>query len=313
MSHTSTCDATDPGHTHLLVDACVIERLEDPEHRRAANRAMGVSALGLALAGAFELAVALLTGSVALLCDALHNLSDLSTSAVPLLGCRIPRRSPSAAHPYGYERAEDLAGLGVALVIWASAVFAGIESYRKLVGHAPTTRLAAGLVAALVGIVVNRAVGWYKGRVGRRINWVPLLADARHSWLDSLSSGGALIGLLAVAAGYRLGDPVAGFVVTLFILHVGYEVTTQIATHLADGVDPDDLVAARHAALAVEGVADVTARGRWSGRSLNLDLDVGLDPALPLAEAQAIAARAARAALDAVPEARRVRCAPVAH
>lgn len=273
---------------------------------------MGVSAVGLAAAGAFELAMALITGSVALLGDALHNLSDVSTSAVVFLGFRISRRPPSEAHPYGYERAEDLAGIGVALVIWASAVFAGYESYRKLVGHAPTTKITVGLAAAAVGIVANRAIGWYKQRVGRQINSVTLIADAKHSWLDSLSSAGAFVGLLLVAAGKRLGDPIAGFVVTLFILHVGYDVTKEIAAHLADGVDPEALAAARTAALRVDGVADVAARGRWTGRSLRIELEITVAGDPRLGEAQQIAHAAARAVLDAVPDARSVSAYPVA-
>jgi cation diffusion facilitator family transporter len=105
-------------------------------HRHAANRAIVVSAVGLALTGAIELAIALLTGSVALLGDALHNLSDVSTSAVVFLGFAVSRKPPTRTHPYGYERAEDLAGLGVPLVILASAVFAGYQHTDQCRGHA---------------------------------------------------------------------------------------------------------------------------------------------------------------------------------
>jgi len=88
---------------------------DDAAHRRDANRAVGLSAAGLALTGLVELLLAVITGSVALLGDAIHNLSDVSTSAVVFLGFRVSKRPASASHPYGYERAEDLAGLGVAI------------------------------------------------------------------------------------------------------------------------------------------------------------------------------------------------------
>src|SRR5579859_7326453 len=84
------------------------DEAREREHRTAANRAIAVSALGLALTGAIELAIALLTGSVALLGDALHNLSDVSTSLVVFLGFWISKRKPSPSHTYGYERAEDI-------------------------------------------------------------------------------------------------------------------------------------------------------------------------------------------------------------
>ena len=74
--------------------------------------------------------------------------------------------------------------------------------------------------------------------VGRRINSATLVAAARHSRLDALSSAGALAGLIAVACGQSWGDPVAGLAVTLFICHVGYEVTADVMHRLADGIDP---------------------------------------------------------------------------
>src|SRR5213592_3789156 len=111
---------------------------DDAADRRAANRAVAVSAAGLAVTGVVELLLAVLTGSVGLLGDAIHNLSDVSTSAVVFLGFRLSRRPATARYPYGLDRAEDLAGIGIAVVIWASAAFAGYESIRKLIGHAPT-------------------------------------------------------------------------------------------------------------------------------------------------------------------------------
>lgn len=200
-------------------------RHDEQAHRREANRAVAFSAVGLALTGGLELVLALVTGSVALLGDALHNLSDVSTSAVVFYGFRVSKRAPTAAYPYGYERAEDLAGLGVALVIWLSAAFAGFESYLKFVRNGETGFVAIGIAGAAFGIVGNQVVAWYKARVGRRIQSATLRADAKHSSLDALSSLGALIGLLIVATGRRWGDPVAGFVVTLFIIQVGFTVT----------------------------------------------------------------------------------------
>src|SRR5216684_2994293 len=206
---------------------------DDTGDRRQANRAIGASALGLAATGLIELLLAVLTGSVGLLGDAIHNLSDVSTSAVVFLGFRLSRRPPTERYPYGLERAEDLAGIGIAVVIWASAAFAGVESIRKFLEHGQTAHVGAGIVGALIGILGNQVVARYKLVVGRRINSGTLIADARHSWLDALSSAGALAGLIAVALGQPWGDPFAGLAVTAFICHVGYQVTADVARRLA--------------------------------------------------------------------------------
>jgi len=284
--------------------------LNDRADRRDANRAVGVSAFGLALTGMLELALALVTGSVGLLGDALHNLSDVSTSVVVFAGFRLSKRPSTPTHPYGWERAEDIAGLGVALVIWASAVLAGYISLHKLLEHGRTSHVAFGMAAAVVGIIGNQVVARYKGRVGRRIQSATLVADAQHSWLDALSSAGALLGLVGVAAGLRWADAVAGLVVTAFICHVGYEVTGDLLAHLMDGVDPDVVGSAISAAETVPGVDHAHARARWMGRSLLLEIEGFIDPTTPLVEAGDLREAVEAAVVEAVPEARDVQWIP---
>jgi len=288
----------DPGAAFPLPGA-----RDDATDRRAANRAVAVSAIGLAATGLIELLLAAVTGSVGLLGDAIHNLSDVSTSAVVFLGFRLSRRPPTARYPYGLERAEDLAGIGIALVIWASAAFAGIESVRKLIEHGHTTHVGAGIAGAVLGIVGNQIVARYKLVTGRRINSATLVADARHSWLDALSSAGALAGLIAVALGQPWGDPVAGLAVTAFICHVGYQVTTDVVRRLADGIDPAIITTAEAAAASVPGVLHAHARARWTGRSLRVEIEGWVDPDLPAREADAIGQHVADALARQLPQA----------
>lgn len=290
--------------------AGALSEAEESAHRRAANRAVGVSAAGLAVTGGIELALAIFTGSVALLGDALHNLSDVSTSFVVFFGFRVSKRRPSARYGYGYERAEDIAGLGVALVIFASAIFAGYVSYQKFVSGAGTAHLTVAMVAAVIGMIGNLGVAQYKRVVARRIQSVTMQAEATHSWLDTLSSLGALVGLIGVSLGFRWADPVAGFAVTLFILHVAYEVTSEIVHHLMDGVDPDHVEAARRAVTALPGIQSATVRGRWMGRSLVVEVEGTLDGGTALHAAQKRTAAVERAVFSAVPEARRVTWIP---
>src|SRR3984885_4611398 len=276
---------------------------DDAQERREANRAIAVSAIGLAATGTAELVLAVLTGSVGLLGDAIHNLSDVSTSAVVFAGVRLSRKGPTERDPYGLDRAEDLAGIGIAVVIWASAVFAGYESIRKLVDHGTTSHVGLGIAGAALGIVGNQVVARYKLIVGRRINSATLVADARHSWLDALSSAGALAGLIAVACGQSWGDPVAGLAVTLFICHVGYEVTADVLHRLADGVDPDVIVRAEAAAGSVPGVIHAHARARWTGRTLRVEVEGWVDPELPARDADALGRLVAAEISGHLPEA----------
>jgi cation diffusion facilitator family transporter len=281
----------------------LVSTRDDSKDRREANRAVAVSAVGLAATGLVELLIALLTGSVGLLGDAIHNLSDVSTSAVVFLGFRLSRRPPTDRYPYGLERAEDLAGIGIAVVIWASAAYAGFESVRKLIEHGHTTHVGWGIAGAALGIAGNQVVARYKLVIGKRINSATLVADARHSWLDALSSAGALVGLVAVALGQSWGDPVAGLAVTAFIGHVGYEVTSDVVRRLADGIDPHVITAAEAAAGSVPGVIHAHARARWTGRTLRVEIEGWVDPDLPARDADALGRDVALALAEQLPEA----------
>lgn len=275
---------------------------DDSAHRRAAHQAIATSAIGLALTGAAELAIAVLTGSVGLLGDALHNLSDVSTSLVVFLGFRLSKQPATPTHPYGYERAEDLAGLGVALVVWASAVFAGVVSVHKLAEHGRTSHLGFGMAAALIGIIGKQFVARYKHRVGQRIHSVTLQADATHSSLDALASLGALLGLLGVAAGFSWADGVAGLVVTAFIVHVGWQVTSEVVGHLMDGVNPEVLARSETAANAVPGLEHVHVRARWMGRSLLIEVEGFVGPRITVETAETIGHQVHDAVIRSVPE-----------
>jgi len=275
---------------------------DDASERQQANRAVAISALGLALTGLVELAIALVSGSVALLGDALHNLSDVSTSVLVFVGFRASRRLPTERYPYGFERAEALAGIGVALVIWSSAVVAGYESIEKLIHHGGTGHVGWGIAAAAVGIAGNQLVARYKLTVGRRIRSATMVADAKHSWLDALSSAGAMLGLIGVALGWAWADAVAGIVVTGFICHVGWEVTSDIAHRLLDGVDPEIITTAEATAIEVPGVQHAHARARWTGRTLRVEVEGFLDSATPLAAADQIGRSVAAMLTSRIPE-----------
>jgi cation diffusion facilitator family transporter len=166
------------------------------------------------------------------------------------------------------------------------------------------------MAAAVVGIVGNQVVARYKRRVGGRIQSNTLLADAKHSWLDAVASAGALLGLVGVAAGLWWADGVAGLLVTGFIVHVGYEVTSDVVAHLMDSVDPRVLVDAEAAALTVPGVEHEHLRARWLGRTLLVEVEAFLASATRREDAEHLGRDVRAAILRAVPQCRAVVWSP---
>jgi len=253
-------------------------------------RAIAVSSLGLLLTSTLELTVVIFSGSVALLADGLHNLGDVFTTVGVYFGFRTSRKLPTRRYPYGYGRAEDLAGILIVAAIWGSAVLAGIQSFEKLLSGRGTSHLTLGMVAAVIGIVGNQLVARYKLRVGRAIKSAPLIVDARHSRLDAIASLGALIGLIGVALGFRQADPLAGFAITVLIVHIGIDATRDVVARLMDV--HDDEVAGEVASLAraipgVGGLGDL--RVRWLGRQAEVRLVIHVSPTMPITDAHELA------------------------
>lgn len=248
------------------------------------------SLLALMLTAAFQLFVVLITGSVALLADTVHNFGDALT-AVPLwIAFSLGRRRPTRRFTYGYGRVEDLAGVIVVLTILGSAIFAGYESIMRLLNPRTLNNLWVVVVASLIGFVGNEAVAIFRIRVGREIGSAALVADGQHARVDGLTSLGVLVGALGVWLGFRLADPIMGLVITLAILRIVWESGKAVFTRLLDGVDPDVIDEMRQASLEVSGVQEVSdVRVRWLGHRMHAELNVTVRADLSVEEGHEIA------------------------
>jgi cation diffusion facilitator family transporter len=265
-------------------------------------RAVRISLLGLATTAAAQLIVFSVSGSVALLGDALHNLAD-SLTAVPLgLAFLVGRRPPSRRYVYGYGRAEDLAGLAVVGAIVASSVAAGYESVNRMLHPQHVQLLGAVAAAAAVGFLGNEWVARYRINVGRRIGSASLVADGLHARTDGLTSLAVLAGAAGVAAGFRLADPIAGLVITVAIVLVGREAARDVFRRLMDAVEPELVDRCASVLGAVAGVRAVgDLRLRWSGHALWAEAEVVVSGQLTVSQGHQIAELARHALLHEVP------------
>src|SRR2546421_2318187 len=271
------------GHEHGRVDA-------DLYGNRAGLRAVQISTVGMFIVAAIQFAIATIGGSAGLFADALHNLGDVLTTVALWIAFVIARRAANQRYTYGYYRAEDLAGVFIVLVIIASAVAGAVESILKLTSGSVPTQLPLSIAAALVGVAGNELLAQYKISVGRRINSVPLIADGQHSRIDGLTSLAAFAGLIGVALGLRIADPIAGLVITVVILTVVYSTTRSVLQRLLDAVDSrvvPSIVSIASEVPGVEAVNDV--RARWVGHTLHVALNIEVDAELTLVKAHAIA------------------------
>ena len=241
-------------------------------------RALKLSLVMLGITAVGQLAVVLVSGSVALLADTIHNFSDALT-AVPLwIAFAIGGRAATRRYTFGYRRAEDLAGLFVLLMIGASAVLAAYESISRLITPQPMTNIPIVIVAGLVGFAGNEAVALLRIRVGRSIGSAALVADGYHARTDGLTSLAVVVGALGVAAGYPLADPLVGLLITAVILVVLKQATGQMLGRLMDAVEPELVEQVETIAASVPEVQSVErVRLRWLGHALEASLAITVD------------------------------------
>ncbi len=288
-------------HSHDSADK-VDEALEAS---RDGIRALWVSLLVLIVTAAVQAVVVVLSGSVALLGDTIHNVADALT-ALPLgLAFLVGRRPPTRRYTYGYGRAEDLAGLAVVLVIALSSALAGYESVRRLTHQAHVSQLGLVAVAAVVGFTGNELVARYRITVGRRIGSAALVADGLHARTDGFTSLAVLVGAAGVAVGWQWADPVVGLVITVAILLVLRGAAREVYRRLMDAVDPALVAQAEHSLGGTDGVLRVgRVRLGWIGHQLHAEAEIELDPTLSLVAAHAIALDAEHRLLHDVPRLR---------
>jgi cation diffusion facilitator family transporter len=269
----------------------------------AGIRAVKVSLIVLGLTAGAQVAVLLVSGSVALFADTVHNFSDALT-AVPLwIAFAMSRRSATRRYTYGFGRVEDLAGLFVLLVIAVSAAVAAIEAVRRLVDPVPLSHLAWVAAAGVIGFVGNEMVAVYRIRVGKRIGSAALRADGMHARTDGLTSLGVVGGAVGVALGFPLADPIVGLVIACAIGAMLVVAARDVFRRLLDGVDPELVVTAQRVLAERSDVRAVRqVRMRWVGHRLEADVELDVESRLTLAEAHRLAHDAEHELSHAIPK-----------
>lgn len=272
-------------HSHDSADS-----IDDAlEASRDGIRAVKISLVVLLVTALAQAVLVIITGSVALLADTIHNFSDALTALPLWIAFVLGRRKPTKRFTYGYGRAEDLAGLFIIFMIAASAVVAGYESVRRLLDPASLSYPWVVIAAGVIGFAGNELVATYRIRTGRRIGSAALVADGLHARTDGFTSLAVVIGAFGVIAGFPLADPIVGLVITIAILVVLRGAARDIYRRLMDAVDPTITETATQTLLDTTGVVDVeSVRLRWLGHQLSADAAIVVDPDLDLLSAHDI-------------------------
>ena len=229
------------------------------------------------------------SGTVSVLSDGFHSLTDAASNVVGLVGIRAARRPPDADHPYGHRKFETVAAAGVTAFL-VIVVFEVLRAaFNSLVGRSTPPEISmTGFVVMLGTVAVNLVVIRYESREAERLGSELLLADALQTRGDVWTS----LTVIAALAGARLGlpilDPLAALVVAGFIGRAGYQIASATTRILSDRVviSEADLESVVLGVPGVVGCHQIRTRG--STDHVFLDLHVWLPPEMPLVDAHAL-------------------------
>lgn len=228
-----------------------------------------------------------LTGAVSVLTDGFHSLTDSASNVVALVGVSVARRPPDRNHPYGHRKYETMASLGILVflvLVLVEVLGAALDRFRT--GATPKV-FPEGVGVMVVTLAVNLVVVRYELRQGRRLASEVLLADAKHTRSDVLTSGTVIVALAGVWLGYPILDPLAAVLVAGFIGHACWEIAQSASRILSDEI----VIAEDDVRSVVESVPDVLGchqiRTRGSSDHVFVDLHIWIRGDTPLEAAHA--------------------------
>jgi cation diffusion facilitator family transporter len=247
-----------------------------------------------------KVAVGAVGGSMALVADGIHSLSDMATDLAVLLGHHFGSKEPDVEHPYGHGRLETFAAGFVALflILVGSAMiyYAAIDIAKGNTGKAS----GAVLVAASISVVVKELLYRLTKRVAVECHSSMLYANAWHQRSDALSSVAVIVGVVALRFGFGYGDQIAAIGVGLMIILVGARIMGDCLSELAERALDEDTI--EHVKSIINADSSIRQwhklRSRAVGREIFLDLHILVDPALNVASAHEISANLEKALAD---------------
>ncbi len=253
-------------------------------------RATKISLVGLGITAALQAVIVVFSGSVALLSDTLHNVTDALT-AIPLwIAFAAGMRPATRRYTYGFNRAEDAAGFLIVVAIGVSAALVIWESVNRLFEPRLMDHIPWVIAAGFIGALGNELVARYRIRVGHEIGSEALITDGHHARTDAMTSLAVVAAGFGAAFGAEWVDPVAGLVVASGILWLLIKSGRKMTRRLLDGIEPEIVDEAAEAIKSVDGVLAIDdLRVRWHGHQLRIAASVAVSPELTVKDGHDIA------------------------
>ncbi|HWQ30215.1 MAG TPA: cation diffusion facilitator family transporter [Negativicutes bacterium] len=252
------------------------DNVKHAEDFKAAEKWAIIGIVGNLVLTAFKAFAGIVGGSSAMVADAMHSASDIVASAVVYVSLKIAKKPADKEHPYGHGKAEAISAAAVGLMLIAAGFVIIKTAYTTISSGSVEAPGIIALYAAIASIVIKEAMYRVTYKVGKRINSPSTIANALDHRSDAFSSIATFIGIGGAILGFPVMDPIAGGLVALFILKMGYDIVADAANQIMDKCPGNEkLTQIEEAILSTPGVQSThDIRIRQSGPFYLVDLDI---------------------------------------
>lgn len=263
----------------------------DDDRKFMANLSSIFSIFGNILIFVVKFVLGFITGSVTLIADAFHTLSDIGTSAVIIIGFKISEKPADKEHPFGHGRAEYIVSLVVALLL----IVSGYELAKKSIVNINTEHEILFnwyfVLIVFLTIVLKEFMAFFSERISERITSSAVKADAWHHHSDAISTGLVIAAMIGGKFGFKFLDSVTGFLISLYIAYIGIKIALDSANSIIGTPPSDELLNTIKTAGAnqpdIKDIHDIIVNCYGNTRVISFHISV--DSSLSLCKAHHIA------------------------
>ncbi len=233
-----------------------------------------------------KIIIGTLVASSALIADGFHSVSDVASTLAVLIAIYVSSKPPDEEHQYGHGQAESIAAKILGILLLLTGLTLGYNILRQILNQNFGIPGIYGFWAAVVSIIIKEIMFRYTHKVGEETNNQALIADAWHHRSDAISSVAAAVGILGANMGYPILDPIAGIIVAILIIRVGWNIIVDAVNTLMVKAPPkEDSEEIRKIVNEIEGVKEIKElRAHYSGVDLYVDLRIVVDGNLTVKE-----------------------------
>ncbi|MCS5586627.1 MAG: cation diffusion facilitator family transporter [Gammaproteobacteria bacterium] len=270
------------------------------DRAQASQKVTIVGAIVDFLLAIFKIVAGAIGNSGALIADGIHSFSDLLSDGVVWYAAKHSAEEADEEHPYGHERFETVATLGLAIILAIIGTSIVFDAFDRLSDPSELSHNALLLSVATLSIFSKEALYWYTLKVAKTYKSEMLKANAWHHRSDALSSIVVFIGILGSLNGYLYLDGIAAVVVGLMVIYIAWELGTGATKELVDtSIDAQQVEQLRNAIGVISGVNNVhSLRTRKIGHAISADVHVQVDPFLSVSEGHIISVSVERVAKE---------------